>query len=112
MDHGKGLRYTYVQEFCLHTPGVEAQIASCHDVEWNLHLLRDGLGGQRFAHSRRSAQEDDDALALALNDIVELGAEGLLDRREAKNQVLLVLGQVETAESILVEADVLSHRQN
>lgn len=55
MDHGKGLRYTYVQEFCLHTPGVEAQIASCHDVEWNLHLLRDGLGGQRFAHSRRSA---------------------------------------------------------
>lgn len=100
-DHGEDLA-----EVALELVRLGAEVASAHDVEGRLHLLRDRLGSERLADAGSTGEEHDDTLALARDDIVEGVLELDLALREGEDELLVVLLEDERVKGVVVELNL------
>ena len=74
-------------------------LARAEGVEWDLHLLCDGFGGQRLADARAAAEQDDDPAAFAVDEVVKVDLRGFdLGLGKGQEQVFLLVRQHEVGE--------------
>ena len=80
-----------------------AEIAGGHHVQRRAHRLGDALGRQGLADAGRAGEKHDHAHTLALDDVVKNFLVGALGFCERKDELLMVFGEHERLESVLVE---------
>jgi len=92
-------------QLSLHRAQRRAQLARRDDVHPPPHELGHGLGRHHLAETRRAVQLRHEALALALDEVVELGAlRMVLDQHS--HQFLLRCRQHQLVEHAVVEHDI------